>query len=1676
MHVGQGGGAGDHERRGALATVARRLRLPRAVTVACMTIAVCLGFASAAASARAEGNPPVAENTPITLGAETKVAAEASGGTAVGVVTAAAVLYPIIRKAVAASKPALPVVPELSAVANPLQKNALLTNAARDVEEADPQLDSTLEKTLEPILTALHRLEPAPCVTTSCDSNADTELIEGLSVAAKDPNLTAEEVDVVDDLRDNVKLEALGLAQQQFGSSSPSDLPPLSSAVPAPPKFVKDPEAEAADGVTQTITEIEEEDVVVAEDDPAFAQVMDQIDHATVDPSLPSAASTTEELLEYAEKTSDLNALPADIGTAPQDPIKLTPSGGIETTVGELDALSANGDKQTTGITEQTVTDVKQEVGGTLTPQQVVTDETKTVAPELEGDSVAAELPEEVLKDGTPGDGVSSAVTGAEGAAKLVASDAVDETADVGVQGAVDGAEEAIVAGEASASVVNPLMLVQIATQLPQIITQIVQLIKGEPNFEQQVLSALGSIKEQISALSEQVTNGFADVDETLRVVGTKIEQDTQLLEHVAANGGQLQSDLAEITGKLDQIQATLYRIAESAREETLNTALNTDIGYGQRFGQELPLPEFAKTLGLFFTWGDESSLDAVSEHKGGSTAPNQVAAELQGTEGANALNENLDYLASFADKGGWLDGLPALDENVPNPEVWATASNAYSQLLLENTGDVTGGVKSSLGELETVGQTLRPFIREITEKGSSYAPMEVDGVKVDTGSSILNHALAYYLESAVAPSARSGMEPSLANRVKAQQNAILAAQQPAATEESFGHCVPCRLAAAPTSEAGNAGEAFINPWEGASQAPSGHLPALEAASDPEQKNSGGVSKLGEMNLCRFGTAAEGISNQGTENYEATLPGWLPKTRSWETRAGESLQSDAALVPLYESSLTDPLPAMFTNAWHLGFGRLTSCYAVEPSGPGIKMQLNYMWEWPGHINFEKEVLMRATITDPLPHARGCFSNPVEGVHDLWTELVADEKEAKKENFNCWLEELNPPHQVLLSYFNDINNWVRGHWNFVGEFNRKVLNSTECQKEIISSELVECELSLITQPDVFETEFRHNPLSGEVLSETVAAKLAQLRHDLNKHIAEPNASESLNEEAPADVQGAAVRVNGARALLDDYIELGMPEAMTEDPRLRNFVLGVGDNRAAAEQAGDHLLDNSPGAPNVYSIFTKELGEIEGGGRPAILWPAAFPQEPCVEGCPAEVGLEEHANPVAEDVIEEPHRSPMRRNEHDGVVSFAFKRSVEQLARRLHADLEAGATTAVAAEPMVEAAATQLELTRELLAIAPVNTKSPAVTGTPVVGEMLSCSPGSWESRSLPVFTYRWLRNGASVHEGSSYVATNDDVGQELACEVTASNREREATNATSSPVEVAAAPPPVTPLPVTPLAVLPQTPAGGVLSERAVVTGQPVPNPNLTIETAQKLKGSPAAFGTRQLTVTLKRPGVDAGRRKRGRRRQGQIIEYQITVTNTGNVPLALTRLSDPYCAGLSSAGPVGEQLQPGVSAHYGCLQTVSRDGTYLNQATIEATPPVGDGFMISRASNETVALGPDPEPTAETGGATEVRLNTALVAGQVNPHGRRVTSCEFEYWTTAATQRAACARSPGHGTSPVKVTARIEDLSPATTYHYRIAAANPTGTSRGNARDFTTPAAPEATTETPTGANQHSTP
>jgi hypothetical protein len=72
--------------------------------------------------------------------------------------------------------------------------------------------------------------------------------------------------------------------------------------------------------------------------------------------------------------------------------------------------------------------------------------------------------------------------------------------------------------------------------------------------------------------------------------------------------------------------------------------------------------------------------------------------------------------------------------------------------------------------------------------------------------------------------------------------------------------------------------------------------------------------------------------------------------------------------------------------------------------------------------------------------------------------------------------------------------------------------------------------------------------------------------------------------------------------------------------------------------------------------------------------------------------------------------------------------------------------------------------------PVSIESPRVFGTPSVGSILSCEPGSWTGTPKPTFTYQWLRGTVAIAgaTSSTYAVQEADRGQELVCEVTGTN--------------------------------------------------------------------------------------------------------------------------------------------------------------------------------------------------------------------------------------------------------------------------------------------------------------------
>jgi hypothetical protein len=101
--------------------------------------------------------------------------------------------------------------------------------------------------------------------------------------------------------------------------------------------------------------------------------------------------------------------------------------------------------------------------------------------------------------------------------------------------------------------------------------------------------------------------------------------------------------------------------------------------------------------------------------------------------------------------------------------------------------------------------------------------------------------------------------------------------------------------------------------------------------------------------------------------------------------------------------------------------------------------------------------------------------------------------------------------------------------------------------------------------------------------------------------------------------------------------------------------------------------------------------------------------------------------------------------------------------------------------------------------PANKVAPVVSGTPAVGQTLSCSNGSWTGVGTLTYAYKWLRNGTAIAGAgvNTYGVQTADQGAGLACVVTATNEiEKEVSRSISAtsntltvPLPLVTSPPP-----------------------------------------------------------------------------------------------------------------------------------------------------------------------------------------------------------------------------------------------------------------------------------------------
>ncbi len=114
-----------------------------------------------------------------------------------------------------------------------------------------------------------------------------------------------------------------------------------------------------------------------------------------------------------------------------------------------------------------------------------------------------------------------------------------------------------------------------------------------------------------------------------------------------------------------------------------------------------------------------------------------------------------------------------------------------------------------------------------------------------------------------------------------------------------------------------------------------------------------------------------------------------------------------------------------------------------------------------------------------------------------------------------------------------------------------------------------------------------------------------------------------------------------------------------------------------------------------------------------------------------------------------------------------------------------------------------------------------------------------------------------------------------------------------------------------------------------------------------------------------------------------------------------------------------------------------------------------EGLCAAVDTNGRVFTAETPAPVASTAAALEVAHTTAVLSGTVNPNDA-APNCRFEYGTATDTELSVpCAGTPS-GSAPAAASVFLGNLTPNTTYRYRLVASTATGASEGAEATFKT--------------------
>lgn len=145
-------------------------------------------------------------------------------------------------------------------------------------------------------------------------------------------------------------------------------------------------------------------------------------------------------------------------------------------------------------------------------------------------------------------------------------------------------------------------------------------------------------------------------------------------------------------------------------------------------------------------------------------------------------------------------------------------------------------------------------------------------------------------------------------------------------------------------------------------------------------------------------------------------------------------------------------------------------------------------------------------------------------------------------------------------------------------------------------------------------------------------------------------------------------------------------------------------------------------------------------------------------------------------------------------------------------------------------------------------------------------------------------------------------------------------------------------------------------------------------------------------------------------------------------------------------------------------------GSFGSAAGVAVDSASGMVYVADDATNTVEIFKQTGVPNLAAGLPSSVQPTAATLNGTVDPVGGSLSDCHFDYVDDghydptavnpyAQGNAAPCASSPS-GAGPLPVSADLSGLSPDTTFHFRLVAANSSGTAEGADRTFATTGPP----------------